>query len=65
MTMTDAPRAALRATPNALESALLQFDRAAEYKDPMQDATIDVTFQTMTYVVEMIGSFAGGLMKPK
>jgi glutamate dehydrogenase (NAD(P)+) len=37
MTMTDAPRAALRATPNALESALLQFDRAAEHIDLAAD----------------------------
>jgi len=37
MTMTDTPRAALRATPNALESALLQFDRAAEHIDLAAD----------------------------
>ncbi|HEX7197148.1 MAG TPA: Glu/Leu/Phe/Val dehydrogenase [Candidatus Limnocylindria bacterium] len=35
--MTDAPRVTLTATPNALESALLQFDRAAEHIDLAPD----------------------------
>ena len=33
MTVTDARRDTRAATPNALESALLQFDRAAEHID--------------------------------
>ncbi len=33
MAITDAPRGAGRATPNAIESALAQFDRAADHLD--------------------------------
>ena len=37
MAITDAPRGAGRATPNAIESALAQFDRAADHLDLAPD----------------------------